>query len=226
MILIKRNNQKKVDTKTYYATLNPKKNQCRFRIKGALHEEVVIQKEGKQGKRKRQREEEEKKKKEFEEKLKANDVQPDRYYRLHQTQETQDLKEKVKNSRKNHNEIDIYGDEVQYRSFKRRREQTNFSKEEYEKQKNELGEDFYRGTQNLSYGTETRDSETRVDGLVKELAQQVSKRNQFSRRRTWYEDRDIDFINERNRKFNQKVARAFDQYTSEIRENLERGTAL
>jgi len=122
--------------------------------------------------------------------------------------------------------VDIYGDEVQYRSFKRRREHTNFSKEDYEKSKNKLGDDFYRGTQNLTYGTETRDSEERIDNLVNELSQQVSKRNQFSRRRTWIEDRDIDFINERNRKFNQKVARAFDQYTTEIRENLERGTAL
>jgi pre-mRNA-splicing factor SYF2 len=37
---------------------------------------------------------------------------------------------------------------------------------------------------------------------------------------------DISWINEKNRKFNQKIARFYDKYTKEIRENLERGTAL
>jgi len=153
-------------------------------------------------------------------------VQPERYYRMHQTQETQDMKEKFKDSKKNPTEIDIHGDEVQYRSFKRRRQNVTFSKEEYDKQKNELGEDFYRGTQNLSYGADSKDSTARINSLVAEVNSQVNKRNRFSRRRPWDENKDIDFINERNRKFNAKVARAFDEYTTEIRENLERGTAL
>lgn len=37
---------------------------------------------------------------------------------------------------------------------------------------------------------------------------------------------DISWINEKNRKFNQKISRFYDKYTKEIRENLERGTAL
>jgi len=89
-----------------------------------------------------------------------------------------------------------------------------------------LGEDFYRGSQNLSYGADLKDSEARVEVLVAELDEQTKRRDNFSRRRTWFEDRDIDFINERNRKFNAKVSRAFNPYTAEIRENLERGTAL
>jgi len=158
--------------------------------------------------------------------LKELGVEPQRYYRLHQTLENQDITEKIQKKKKKPQEIDIYSDEAQYKSFKRRRDLTNFSKEEYEKQKSELGTDFYRGTQNLNYGNEVKDSEARIEGLVKELKDQTDRRSKFSRRRTWYEDRDIDFINERNRKFNAKVARAFDPYTTEIRENLERGTAL
>lgn len=34
------------------------------------------------------------------------------------------------------------------------------------------------------------------------------------------------YINKRNRVFNKKVERAFDKYTQEIQQNLERGTAL
>jgi len=37
---------------------------------------------------------------------------------------------------------------------------------------------------------------------------------------------DIDYINDRNKHFNKKIKRAYDKYTVEIRQNLERGTAL
>tara|TARA_R110002050_G_scaffold246357_1_gene384129 strand:+ start:1179 stop:1355 length:177 start_codon:yes stop_codon:yes gene_type:complete len=52
------------------------------------------------------------------------------------------------------------------------------------------------------------------------------RRGKYSRRRQFYEDADITYINERNRKYNEKIARAFDEYTTEIKQNLERGTAL
>lgn len=52
------------------------------------------------------------------------------------------------------------------------------------------------------------------------------RRKNFSRRRQYYEDEDITHISERNRKFNKKAQRAYDDYTVEIRNNLERGTAL
>lgn len=80
----------------------------------------------------------------------------------------------------------------------------------------------------LAYGTaETyQPSEERVDALVGSLADIEQKRNKFSRRRQHYEEDEITYINERNRVFNRKVARTFDKYTSEIKNNLERGTAL
>ena len=37
---------------------------------------------------------------------------------------------------------------------------------------------------------------------------------------------DVTSINDRNKFFNKKIKRAFDKYTVEIRQNLERGTAL
>ena len=54
----------------------------------------------------------------------------------------------------------------------------------------------------------------------------IEKRSKYSRRRQFHEDADIDYINERNMKFNQKAERYYGQYTKEIRENLERGTAI
>lgn len=66
-----------------------------------------------------------------------------------------------------------------------------------------------------------------VERLVGELDNVKKKRKLYSRRRPVHEDAaDIAFINEKNRRFNDKLARTFDDYTAIIRDNLERGTAL
>lgn len=54
----------------------------------------------------------------------------------------------------------------------------------------------------------------------------IEKREKYSRRRTHNDEADIDYINERNMKFNKKLERFYGQYTSEIKQNLERGTAI
>jgi len=40
------------------------------------------------------------------------------------------------------------------------------------------------------------------------------------------EEKNVDYINERNRKFNEKLERNYSKYTAEIKGNLDRGTAL
>lgn len=54
----------------------------------------------------------------------------------------------------------------------------------------------------------------------------MQKRDEFHRRRTLDPDAPIDFINERNRKFNSKLERFFGKYTEDIKDDLERGTAI
>ena len=54
----------------------------------------------------------------------------------------------------------------------------------------------------------------------------IETRSKYSRRRQFRHDADVDYINERNMKFNKKAARFYDQYTAEIKQNLERGTAI
>ena len=58
------------------------------------------------------------------------------------------------------------------------------------------------------------------------LFYRVEKRNKYSRRRAFDEEEDIDYINERNMRFNKKLERFYGQYTAEIKQNLERGTAV
>merc|ERR1711972_505559 len=54
----------------------------------------------------------------------------------------------------------------------------------------------------------------------------VDNKKKFSRRRTYVEDEEATYVSERNRHFNKKLERSFNAYTQEVRQNLERGTAL
>mmetsp|Transcript_37928 Transcript_37928/g.49938 ORF Transcript_37928/g.49938 Transcript_37928/m.49938 type:complete len:458 (+) Transcript_37928:491-1864(+) len=72
----------------------------------------------------------------------------------------------------------------------------------------------------------SRPSEDALERMATELRLRDEKRKKFSRRRREYEGADVDYINDRNKHFNKKIKRAFDKYTVEIRQNLERGTAL
>mgnify|MGYP002634233970 FL=1 len=80
---------------------------------------------------------------------------------------------------------------------------------------------------NLSKLDESQITEDqRLELMADDIEQQIAKRGQFSRRRMFVEEKDVDYINGRNRKFNEKLERNYSKYASEIKANLERGTAL
>ncbi|KAL1122086.1 hypothetical protein AAG570_003492 [Ranatra chinensis] len=96
---------------------------------------------------------------------------------------------------------------------------------QYERQRETLGGAFYCGPNTILHGLH-KDSKEGIDRMVDDLEKQINKREKYSRRRTHNDDADIDYINERNMKFNKKLERFYGQYTSEIKQNLERGTAV
>eukprot|EP01100_Stratorugosa_tubuloviscum_P005917 TRINITY_DN2591_c2_g1_i1.p1 TRINITY_DN2591_c2_g1~~TRINITY_DN2591_c2_g1_i1.p1 ORF type:complete len:307 (+),score=140.52 TRINITY_DN2591_c2_g1_i1:35-955(+) len=120
--------------------------------------------------------------------------------------------------------------EVHYKANKRRVNYLPNMTKEYEEAKCNEGSSFYRQANDIDYGkckvNTNVNSNSNVKRMVSELKQTIERRNGFSRRRTFYENADVSFINERNRMFNKKIGRAFDEYTVEIRQNLERGTAI
>lgn len=75
-------------------------------------------------------------------------------------------------------------------------------------------------------GLAPQPSKAELARMVRELKSRDEARKKFSRRRAFNEDATVDYINKRNMVFNKKISRAFDKYTTEIRQNLERGTAL
>ncbi|XP_037949463.1 pre-mRNA-splicing factor Syf2 [Teleopsis dalmanni] len=95
----------------------------------------------------------------------------------------------------------------------------------YEKQKAELGDAFYGGPNTVLHGL-TKDTPAAINNMVKDLEQQIERRKKYSRRRIYNDDADVDFINERNSKFNKKLERFYGEHTAEIKQNLERGTAI
>ena len=69
-------------------------------------------------------------------------------------------------------------------------------------------------------------NEQRKELLVKDIEKQKEQRKKFSRRRPYYEDKDVLFINDRNYKYNQKLERFFGKEAAETKANIERGTAI
>lgn len=94
----------------------------------------------------------------------------------------------------------------------------------YNEQKELHGESFFSGNPILE-GAQ-KDSKAAVENMVKDLEGQIEKRKKFSRRRMHNDEADIDYINEKNRRLNKKLAMYYDPYTSEIKQALERGTAI
>jgi len=97
--------------------------------------------------------------------------------------------------------------------------------EAYEAAKEKLGPAFYGDKNTILHGLH-KDKKEAIDKMVTDLEKQVAKRDKYSRRRMHNDDADIDYINERNAKFNQKLERFYGEHTRETKLNLERGTAI
>lgn len=96
----------------------------------------------------------------------------------------------------------------------------------YAEQKAALGEAAFYGQSHTIVHGRHKDTRQAIDGMVKDLEAQIQKRKSFSRRRTHNDDADIDYINEKNARFNKKLERFYGEHTAEIKQNLERGTAI
>ncbi|KAF3770527.1 hypothetical protein M406DRAFT_59511 [Cryphonectria parasitica EP155] len=67
-----------------------------------------------------------------------------------------------------------------------------------------------------------------VDRLVGEMkkAEEVAAKKRKERAARNGDDADVTYINDKNKQFNQKLARFYNKYTAEIRDSFERGTMI
>jgi len=142
---------------------------------------------------------------------------------LHETAESVEYRDKKKGKKKQAPfGWDIFNQDTQYNAYaKRVQEVPKTSSEETVSDTSN-----YRDRNSLEYAAEMKPTDKQIDRMVAELKKTKERRSKFSRRRPHYEDADIDSINDRNAVFNKKIKRAYDTYTAEIRNNIERGTAV
>ncbi|KAL3491923.1 SYF2 splicing factor domain protein, partial [Aspergillus germanicus] len=83
---------------------------------------------------------------------------------------------------------------------------------------------FYSTADTVGF-TESKPDRAAVDKLVADLrkAEEVRLKKRKDRR-GGDDDGDVTYINEKNKQFNQKLARFYNKYTTEIRDSFERGT--
>ncbi|KAL4764191.1 pre-mRNA-splicing factor SYF2 [Aspergillus foveolatus] len=85
---------------------------------------------------------------------------------------------------------------------------------------------FYSTADTIGF-TESKPDRAAVDKLVADLRKAEEVRLKKRRdRRGGDEDGDVTYINEKNKQFNQKLARFYNKYTTEIRDSFERGTMI
>ncbi|CAI4211522.1 unnamed protein product [Parascedosporium putredinis] len=86
---------------------------------------------------------------------------------------------------------------------------------------------FY-STEDSTTFAESRPDKAAVDRLVEDLRRAEEQRLKKRRERMAKDgdDGDVTYINEKNKQFNQKLARFYDKYTSDLRDSFERGTMI
>ncbi|KOS21309.1 Pre-mRNA-splicing factor syf2 [Escovopsis weberi] len=86
---------------------------------------------------------------------------------------------------------------------------------------------FYSTADSTSFIQNKPDKDA-IDRLVKDLrkAEEIRLKKRKERMAQNGEDGDVTYINEKNKQFNQKLARFYNSYTSEIRDSFERGTMI
>ncbi|KAF8048827.1 hypothetical protein N665_2389s0004 [Sinapis alba] len=156
--------------------------------------------------------------------LDANGLDMTKSYML-DTQEAAETKYKKWEKEPTPSGWDVFNQKTLYNAYKKRTKNIQVDIEEYNRMR-AADPEFYREASSLQYGKPPKISKDKIDKMAKELHDREEKRQEFSRRRKFREEKDIDSINDRNEHFNKKIERAFGKYTLEIKNNLERGTAL
>ncbi|CAA7021962.1 unnamed protein product [Microthlaspi erraticum] len=156
--------------------------------------------------------------------LDANGLDMTKAYML-DTQEAAETKYKKWEKEPTPSGWDVFNQKTLYNAYKKRTKNIKVDIEEYNRMR-AADPEFYREASSLQYGKAPKTSKDKIDKMAKELLDREQKRQDFSRRRKFREEKDVDSINDRNEHFNKKIERAFGKYTLEIKNNLERGTAL
>jgi cyclophilin family peptidyl-prolyl cis-trans isomerase len=142
---------------------------------------------------------------------------------LLESQESAEARHKRKQSAKMH-DTSAHAPENAYREYNNRSGDIDLSPEIVQKKK-EVEPMMNEENNMLEYGEHMRDDPDRVDALLNELGKKQRKAQAQLRKRV-RRSKEADAVNLDNDAFNKNVDKSFDKHTTEIKQNLERGTAL
>jgi pre-mRNA-splicing factor SYF2 len=164
------------------------------------------------------------KKKTWEVELKASGLTKDEAYMLDTAEKAAKIEQKKAQKERNKATFgwEAFTSDASYKAYEKQLKRLPTTTSSATTQQNQLLED-----NPLDYGKIGAEVNPEgLDRLAKSISDKEQQRLKYSRRRMQYEASNVDYINEDNGVFNKKIKRAFDKYTVEIRQNLERGTAI
>ncbi|CAM9812431.1 unnamed protein product [Ectocarpus sp. 6 AP-2014] len=163
--------------------------------------------------------EKEEAKKRWEAEMKERGLSKDEAFMM-ETAQSADITAQQNNKKEKHKAAfgwNVFNQDALFKGYKKRLDKLPKAK---------AGSESARMEDTAEYGTRDDADSKGMQRVVDELVEKGKRKEAFSRRRSEHSATDIDYINDRNKHFNKKIKRAYDKYTVEIRQNLERGTAL
>lgn len=140
-----------------------------------------------------------------------------------------DVADKLEASRKRKKNPDQGFADYEQMSLRQHERLTNAYKPDmknYKKMRDFVGkEEFYPSADTLIQG-QHYPTTSALEKLSDTAHGMAKSREQYHRRRMFDPDAPIDYINEKNRKFNNKLEKYYGQYTEDLRDDIERGTAI
>lgn len=130
------------------------------------------------------------------------------------------LRKKEESKERNEHAVnDYYNPEGQMRNYERSLKSVPRDHQFIESTEDES----LMGERNEHYYEQERNGAKRLANELKRRSVRSEKRKQKDMD---FEATDVSYIDKRNKRFNAKISRNYDKHTAEIRQNLERGTAL
>ena len=147
--------------------------------------------------------------------LMAKGIPENKKYLLESINQCEKRKDYLNKKKKRElNGSDLFNSDAYYRAYKKRSKVLPFDK------------DLYDDEMENGLSKHKIQNDIKKELLKNDMQQQIENRSKFSRRRKTLEEDEVDYINERNQKYNEKLHRFYGKESKEVKNNMERRTAL
>ncbi|ODQ68616.1 SYF2-domain-containing protein [Nadsonia fulvescens var. elongata DSM 6958] len=133
------------------------------------------------------------------------------------------MSEKKRREKETEDGFKSYGD-MAVKAYEKSLKKVDVDLEGYQKQMERMRKNGIDVDDSFSGGLSSKPTKHAVDKLVDKLTEGDKER--MKRRKKDDDNKNVSYINDKNKQFNEKLGRHYDKYTKEIRDSFERGTAI